>query len=501
MTIARRIWDSPNPGLSQLGTNWLPLPHLLFLFPSIWLWAWHTGIGGSVVSSGCAVVTSVSLYRIGQRTGVGNLGGWVAAMIVTTNPSWVYLSAVPMTEPFTVAAICVATAGLLRWAMTERTYSFGMTALFCGLPTAAAVLTRYEGWGFFGLASMMVLWVSWRRFGWGAQLRHQFLAFVMLPTLAILWWFIFNWSVYGDPLAFEHGKYSSKALVAPMGALGLTYGRGNLLAAFTLYGKNVLDLAGSAVLVAALIGLGVTVLRWRGLRQELWLCLSATGIFVVAAVWQGQVYIRLPGMIPSGIFNTRFGVESLPLLAIAASQILRVPNGGLRPGAHVIRIQSVIAILMIGILSGGWVLGVLHGSIPGNSLTVLEAKADQRAGSNQRLAAQWLHTNATSGYILLDDTVLPVLPIIGFDFHRVIFTSSGSTFRNLLSHPRKVTWVVVQINDRSDIVWRRMKREGVLGTVFLPVAAFGNFVIFKQESSPLSSSRQLIPMPVSGLSK
>ena len=29
--IARRIFDSSNPGLSQLGSVWLPLPHLLLL--------------------------------------------------------------------------------------------------------------------------------------------------------------------------------------------------------------------------------------------------------------------------------------------------------------------------------------------------------------------------------------------------------------------------------------------------------------------------------------
>jgi hypothetical protein len=29
--IARRIFDSSNPGFSQLGSVWLPLPHLLLL--------------------------------------------------------------------------------------------------------------------------------------------------------------------------------------------------------------------------------------------------------------------------------------------------------------------------------------------------------------------------------------------------------------------------------------------------------------------------------------
>ncbi len=498
MTIARRIWDSPNPGLSQLGTTWLPLPHLIFAISTLWMWSWRTGVAGSFITVGCAVVTSVSLYRIGQRTGLGNGGGWVAAMIVASNPSWSYVSAVPMTEPFTVAATCLATAGLIRWGTSERAYSTGLVALFCGLPTAAAMLTRYEAWGFAALAGIAVLWVSWRRFGWGSLMRRQVFAFAVLPTLTVFWWVVFNWSVFGDPLAFEHGPYSSKALVAPLGSLGLIYGKGNLPASFALYGKTILDIAGSATVVAAFIGLAVTFIRWRGLRQELWLCLAGVGIFVVASIWQGQVFIRLPQMIPPGVLNTRYGVESLPFLAVAAAQTLRLTQLKFLH-LHPTTLRRGLALLMVGILSGGWALGVVNGTIPGTSLTVLEAKSDASAGADQRLVGQWLHNNATRGYILLDDTVLPVLPLIGFDFHRVIFTSSGPVWRRLLSHPRLATWVAVEVGNPSDVVWTTLQREGVLGTVFLPIAAFGSYVIYKQESAPQQlPPDHLIPASLAG---
>ena len=498
MTIARRIWDSPNPGLSQLGTNWLPLPHLILAISSLWMWGWRTGLGGSLITAGCACVTSVSLYRIGQRTGLGNAGGWVAAMIVATNPSWSYVSAVPLTEPFTVAATCLATAGLIRWGTSQKAYSTGLVALFCGLPTAAAILTRYEAWGFAALAGIAFLWASWKRFGWGPLMRRQVLAFAALPGLAVSWWLIFNWSVFGDPLAFERGPYSSKALVAPLGSLGLIYGKGDLPASFALYGRTILDIAGSAAVVAAFIGLAVTIIRWRGLRQELWLCLAGTGIFVVASIWQGQVFIRLPQMIPPGVFNTRFGVESLPFLAVAAAQTLRLTELKI-PGLHPTNLRRVLALLMVGILSAGWAIGVLNGTIPGSALTVLEAKSDARAGMDQRLVGQWLHNNATSGYILLDDTVLPVLPLIGFDFHRVIFSSSGSMWRRLLSHPRLATWVAVEVGNPSDVVWTTLEKEGVLGTVFLPVAGFGTYRIFERESAPQQlPPDHLIPNSLAG---
>src|SRR5690349_22486346 len=48
MNIARRVFDSKTPGLLQLGTVWLPLPHLVmipFLFSDE---IWRRGVGGSM---------------------------------------------------------------------------------------------------------------------------------------------------------------------------------------------------------------------------------------------------------------------------------------------------------------------------------------------------------------------------------------------------------------------------------------------------------------------
>jgi len=37
--IARRVIDSRRPGLSELGSVWLPLPHLLMI-PFVAVYAW-----------------------------------------------------------------------------------------------------------------------------------------------------------------------------------------------------------------------------------------------------------------------------------------------------------------------------------------------------------------------------------------------------------------------------------------------------------------------------
>src|SRR5438067_11572598 len=50
INIARRVFDSRTPGLLQLGTVWLPLPHLLMLPFVVSRWMWQTGIGAPIPS-------------------------------------------------------------------------------------------------------------------------------------------------------------------------------------------------------------------------------------------------------------------------------------------------------------------------------------------------------------------------------------------------------------------------------------------------------------------
>ncbi|HXS14261.1 MAG TPA: hypothetical protein VN734_16290, partial [Acidobacteriaceae bacterium] len=64
--IARRIFDSRNPGLSQLGGVWLPLPHLLILpFVQKMEW-WQNGLAGAWPSLLCFIASVVGIYRLAR---------------------------------------------------------------------------------------------------------------------------------------------------------------------------------------------------------------------------------------------------------------------------------------------------------------------------------------------------------------------------------------------------------------------------------------------------
>src|SRR5216684_1641335 len=63
INIARRVFDSQTPGLLQLGTVWLPLPHLLMLPCLLSRWLWQTGIGGSIPSMIAYVLGVMGIFR------------------------------------------------------------------------------------------------------------------------------------------------------------------------------------------------------------------------------------------------------------------------------------------------------------------------------------------------------------------------------------------------------------------------------------------------------
>src|SRR5437870_11354895 len=68
INIARRVFDSQTPGLLQLGTVWLPLPHLLMLPFLVSRGLWQSGIGGSIPSMIAYVFSVTGIFRLVQIT-------------------------------------------------------------------------------------------------------------------------------------------------------------------------------------------------------------------------------------------------------------------------------------------------------------------------------------------------------------------------------------------------------------------------------------------------
>src|ERR1700680_1621011 len=61
---ALRVFDSRTPGLLQLGTVWLPLPHLLMIPFLLSDAAWQSGIAGSIPSMVAYALGTAGIFRL-----------------------------------------------------------------------------------------------------------------------------------------------------------------------------------------------------------------------------------------------------------------------------------------------------------------------------------------------------------------------------------------------------------------------------------------------------
>lgn len=330
LNIARRLTDARNSGWDQVGTVWLPLPHLMAAPLVAFDWLWRTGIGGSIPSMVAYVLGVVGIYRLVRARG-SVAGASLAATLYAFNPSMLYMQSTAMTESIFLAAVIWSivyldefvrgmfgeSPRLPAWRAIER----------CGLCLAAAIFTRYDGWivaFVVGLWAMFcaVRWLSMRppQVEIGRLLRSM-ISFVVLLALCPTLWLAHNYKTTGHPLDWLNGPYSAKAIERRSARPGDP----------PYPGKDHVVVAAQYFLKAARMNTG------EGAREK-WLILLATAGVVVAAfdlrrfgtlllLWiplpfyaysvaYGSVPIFVPEWWPFSYYNVRYGLELLPAIAV-----------------------------------------------------------------------------------------------------------------------------------------------------------------------------------------
>src|SRR3954470_3702704 len=103
LSIARRVTDSRTPGIDQVGTVWLPLPHLLMIRPAADDQLWRSGLAGAIPSATCFVLGAAFLFAAAKSVFASRAAGAAAASLLALNPNLLYLQSTPMTEPIFLA--------------------------------------------------------------------------------------------------------------------------------------------------------------------------------------------------------------------------------------------------------------------------------------------------------------------------------------------------------------------------------------------------------------
>jgi hypothetical protein len=212
--IARRVFDARLPRLSMLGSVWLPLPHLLMLpFAQVYGW-WANGaaaLPGSVLAylAGCA-----GLYRL-ARHWLRPQAAALALVFFALNPNLLYLQTTAMTEPLFLCEMIWVAVWMVEWRLflDEDPEKSRRRQVWIAVALVAAVYTRYDGW--------IMVAIAWTGIGLALLKRGQlkpnrqsaaFWIASFFVVAAPLAWFAYNAICYGDWLEFARGPYSAKAI-------------------------------------------------------------------------------------------------------------------------------------------------------------------------------------------------------------------------------------------------------------------------------------------------
>ncbi len=309
LNIARRILDSRTPGPEQLGTVWLPLPHLLmipFVIRDSW---WRSGVAGAIPSAASFVIAGTFLFAAARRLYLSTAAGVAAALLFALNPNMLYLQSIPMTE-----ALFAASLAALLWAtIWFRSTQSIWAVLAAAVASNAASLTRYEGWFLIPFVALYFLLTARR--------KSCALIFAVLAALGPLAWLAHNQYYYSNALEFYSGEGSAKAIYAgELAAGGARYpGDHNWRLAIEYYFAAVTLTQGWTLVLLSSLG-AVTALA-----KKIWwplFLLALPPAFYVWSMHSSGTPLFVPTLWPFSWYNTRYALAALPLAAFAAAGLV-----------------------------------------------------------------------------------------------------------------------------------------------------------------------------------
>jgi len=396
---------------------------------------------------------------------------------------------------------------LFVWAVlyfSESRREGGKPLTKCGLCLAAACLTRYDGW-FLAVAMAALIVVRSFRAARGINentvniSRGAALKFVLIAAAAPALWLAYNGVVYRNPLEFQNGPYSAKAIERRTQSAGNPghSGSGNLIVAGLYFLKSgEANMAENQWLGRLWVALGIAALLAAapGVRPRLnaaidpvrgawlpFLLLFVPVPFYALSVAYGGVPIFVPAWWPFTHYNVRYGLQLLPAFAMAFAVLvyLVVRAAQLRPRLRLVAVLGVFAVLVVSYASI-WRAG---------PVCLIEAEINMR--SRNQLEAQlavWLGKLPQSATLLvyLGDHVgaveqagIPLKQVINEGNHRVWKqpVDPDGLWERALANPAQYADFVVAFE--GDPVWQAVHQRQLAELVEIHVTGQARAIVYR----------------------
>lgn len=318
LNIARETLDSLTPGVAQLITLWLPLPHILM---QLFIWndfLWHTGMAGSFVSMIAYVITVLFIFKTAKMVTNSYLAGTVGAAIVGANPNLLYLQTTPMTESLALATIAAYLYYLIKWSKSGFFIDLVLTGV-CGL---LASLTRYESWFLVSFGTLVIFYVSYQR----KKFAHiaQVLLYAAVVFVGIVLWILAHFILFGNPLFFFNGIYSPKVQQATLYSINALPTKQHIFMTLLTSLWDIVDISGMSIVCLAALSLILCFFKEKDKKTLQYLLVAFGPAFAsIVTLYLGIIVIYVPQVSIQNTFghmsNMRYGLVALPAIALVTS--------------------------------------------------------------------------------------------------------------------------------------------------------------------------------------
>jgi len=432
LNIARRIIDSRTPGWSQLGTTWLPLPHLLMIPFVRRHELWKTGLAGAIPAAMAMTLAGVFLFAALRRVFSSAVAATAGTAVFLLNPNTLYLGSIPMSEPYFYAAFFAVLYFTVRFGDTK-----GWGALTgAAIAVCAASLTRYEGWF---LIPFVAVYILIRGKGVIGRIAGTIL-FCVIAAIGPAIRLAHNRFYFGDALYFFRGPWSAAAIQG-----NADYpGRGNWQVAVRYFFEAGKLVAGLPGLVLGAAG-AVAALAHRAFWPVFLLALPP--LFYIWNMHSAASPIFVPTLWPHTFYNSRYGMALLPLTALGIAAVARFG-----------KIPAALAVIL------AFAPVLLHPQ--DHSITWQESDVNSRARRPWTgQAAAWLKTKMgpNETFITSFSDMTAIYRILDIPLRNTLTPDNDVEFAMAIANPQvflHTDWAIVTGGDDVQTVLDRARRLG-----------------------------------------
>ncbi len=439
LDIARRVVEGLKPGLAQLGSVWLPLPHALMI-PFVWNdFMWHSGLAGAIVSMVSYVGTGLLIYQFLKNLGIGYLGRLTGVFVFALNLNILYLQSTAMTELLLIFTMTAGVYELVMWHVSDKIFRLIKAAFWIALST----LVRYDGWFLLIWASALIVYHIFKKKGYKAA-EGTLIFFATLAAFGAALWFLWNLAIFKDPLYFAFGPYSAHAQQKQLLEAGNLATKGNLWLSTKIYFYALFYNTGAFTLILGAIG---AVFFWASDKVKESVKIGSSALmaplaFNILALYLGFSVLFIQGTSGNTWFNVRYGVMLMPTVAIFIGYLV----GKLKDFRWVI----------VGLL-----LFVTFFSFTSVDAVTID---DARVGSSQKNVSEvagWLtqHAKDEKGFVLISAASHDAIIFSsGLPMKRFIHEGTGAYWDTATGGPEHwARFIVMRTYDDNDQVYRLIK--------------------------------------------